>query len=59
MDDAIKLEPAFVVEVTMPSGEKLEPIRVDRDAFTLSRADEVGYAIGRLVGKLVDKRLKA
>ncbi len=52
-------EKFYLVEVTMPSGEKLEPVKVDRDAFTINRADVVGEAIGRTIGKLVEQRLKS
>jgi hypothetical protein len=48
----------YLVEVTMPSGEKLPQLKIDPDAFTLTRADEVGRAIGYEIGKLIDRRLK-
>jgi hypothetical protein len=49
----------YTVEVTMPSGEKLPSLHIDREAFTLTRADEVGREIGHEIGRLIERMLKA
>lgn len=32
----------YIIDVTRPGGEKLEPIKVDPEAFMIARADDVG-----------------
>ena len=49
----------YVIEITMPSGEKLPAYPIDGNAFLLHPAREIATKLAYDITRLIEQRLKA